>query len=304
MNSPTEKLPEAPKDLRRICPFLGLMDDPETSLAFPAEINYCHAAEPPGVPRFDHQSTHCLALAYLGCPVYSAKEKGPLPAEIRLKIKGNGPQIRIQGPWFVRTIGAFIIATLIFFIGWFGVAGITRNINETAAAKTQAGFPALANCYSIFARLDPNSQLCHSSTTPASPTGTETPTPPLVNPSNPQPAPVSCGRPAGWVNYTVRANDTLFQLSLSFGVTVTQLQSANCLGTSTILHVGRTLYVPPWAMIPVVPTLEPTWPVPLDIPTETLTPEPTATVYEPPFAFTTTSIPTDAQITPIDTTNP
>src|SRR5512143_1232630 len=121
MNSPAENMPEAPRDLRRICPFFGLMDDPETSLAFPAHINYCRAALRPAAPKLAYQADHCLALSYLGCPVYKAADKGPLPAEIRLKGNGNGAHLPAATGWPLKVLGGALLAALIFFIGWFGV---------------------------------------------------------------------------------------------------------------------------------------------------------------------------------------
>jgi len=53
-----------------------------------------------------------------------------------------------------------------------------------------------------------------------------------------------CGPPAGWRLYTVKRGDTLSRISQAFGVSISQLQSANCLGTSTLIQVGQNLYVP------------------------------------------------------------
>jgi membrane protease YdiL (CAAX protease family)/LysM repeat protein len=53
-----------------------------------------------------------------------------------------------------------------------------------------------------------------------------------------------CGSPpAGWVTYTVRAGDNLSRISRAYGVSVAQLQTANCL-SGTLLHTGQKLYVP------------------------------------------------------------
>ncbi|MBN2550827.1 MAG: LysM peptidoglycan-binding domain-containing protein [Anaerolineales bacterium] len=90
-------------------------------------------------------------------------------------------------------------------------------------------------------------------------------------------APVQCGRPYGWVTYIVRSGDTLFGLSLAFGVTVYDLQTANCMGTSTTIYTGQILYVPN------VPTRTP-WPTNTAYPTRT--PQPTATG---------TAVPTDTE---------
>jgi LysM repeat protein len=54
----------------------------------------------------------------------------------------------------------------------------------------------------------------------------------------------SCGPPSGWVAYKVQTGDTLYRLSRLLNVSVAQLQQANCLGSSTIIRVGQSLWVP------------------------------------------------------------
>ncbi len=67
---------------------------------------------------------------------------------------------------------------------------------------------------------------------------TKTPTP------SPSLTPSKCGPPVGWVTYRIQASDTLFHISRLFGVSVPQLQFANCMGNSTFLRVGDPIYVP------------------------------------------------------------
>jgi LysM repeat protein len=82
----------------------------------------------------------------------------------------------------------------------------------------------------------------------------------------------ACRPPAGWVRYIIRPGDTLYQISLTYGITVLQLQQANCMANPNIV-AGKTLFVPPWATVtpPVVPS-----PIP------SITPSPTATSTETP----------------------
>jgi LysM repeat protein len=84
---------------------------------------------------------------------------------------------------------------------------------------------------------------------------------------------VPCYPPAGWVkNYVVKPGDTLYRIALSYGITYPQLQAGNCMGSSTVIFVGQTLWVPN------VPTLTPV-PLPTitqDFSTPTL--QPTATI--------------------------
>lgn len=67
-----------------------------------------------------------------------------------------------------------------------------------------------------------------------------------------------CGPPAGWTVYIVQPGDSLYTLAVYLGVTVRQLQFANCLGQSTLIIAGQILYVP-FYIPPRIPTLTPTW---------------------------------------------
>jgi len=121
--------------------------------------------------------------------------------------------------------------------------------------------------------------------------------------------PLPCGAQYGWVVYYVQPGDTLYRLGLAYGITVADLQRANCLGGSTLLHTGQLLYVPPWLPRPATPTalglIFPTstpayTPIPslpsntlpptfTSMPTDTLNPAPSDTPAEGPTA---TPIPT------------
>ena len=116
---------------------------------------------------------------------------------------------------------------------------------------------------------------------------------------------VPCGPFAGWVRaYIVQPGDNLFRIGISYGVTVTQLQRANCMGSSTTIFVGQRLWVPniptrtpgitvipssPTASntsqpVPTteVPTLEPPTATSTQIPTTEVPPTPTASNTSPP----------------------
>ena len=99
---------------------------------------------------------------------------------------------------------------------------------------------------------------------------------------------VPCGPFAGWVRtYIVQLGDNLFRIGLSFGVTVSQLQRANCMGSSTLIFVGQRLWVPN------VPTRTPGITLVPNSPTATNTPTATTEVptIEPPTS-TQTQTPT------------
>jgi LysM repeat protein len=146
------------------------------------------------------------------------------------------------------------------------------------------------------------------------PTGSIVYVPPVPTQTN-----VPCGPPPGWVRYTVRPGNTLTSLSLAFGVSVSQLQIANCMPANQFnLAIGQVIYVPnvptrtPRAtatatLTPVsiiFPTL--TWTASVT-PTATDTPSPTPTQTASPTATPTATIPsptTPPTITPSFTAFP
>jgi hypothetical protein len=59
-----------------ICPYLGVHDDPETSIGYPSEHNYCHCSATIDPISLGHQQTFCLGTDYQGCPILSRKTEG------------------------------------------------------------------------------------------------------------------------------------------------------------------------------------------------------------------------------------
>lgn len=118
---------------------------------------------------------------------------------------------------------------------------------------------------------------------------------PILPPSaTPLPIPTytqqPCGPPFGWILYTVQPGQTLFGLSLEFGVSVYQLQRANCL-SGTFIYAGQPLYVPN------LPTRTATRPA--NTPTQPITPPATSTT--PPTTTPTTADSPTPSITATDT---
>ena len=116
----------------------------------------------------------------------------------------------------------------------------------------------------------------------------------IYTPPSPTSTRVLCGAPAGWVLTFVQTGDTLYRLSLAYGVSVSQLQLANCMGSSTLLRVGQSLYVPPGpTRTPAFPTL-PVGDTPTFVPTNTFSSEqPTSTTEPVDTSTNTPSYPTD-----------
>lgn len=114
--------------------------------------------------------------------------------------------------------------------------------------------------------------------------------PVLVSTTSPTYTPTpTCHKRTGWYAYTVRSGETLYSLSRIFGVSVKTLQQANCMGNSTALRTGQTLYVPYPPPPPAPPTWTPRPPLP---PYRSPTPTfryipPSHTPAQPPIVYPT-----------------
>jgi LysM repeat protein len=122
---------------------------------------------------------------------------------------------------------------------------------------------------------------------------------PAVAQVTPTPAYV-CGPPPGWPLVTVQPGETLYALSLRYGVTVNALRSANCL-VGDLIKAGDRLYVPRRIVVP--PTLPPTiiWWTPVPPDTETPTVTPTATLTAVPTETPTATLTPSSTPTPTET---
>jgi LysM repeat protein len=132
--------------------------------------------------------------------------------------------------------------------------------------------------------------------------GTNTATPTRSATRTPEP----CGPPRGWVRYTVQPQDNLYRLSQAFGVSVAQLQSANCLA-GTLIRAGTRLYVPnvPTNTPEVEDTEEPQPTDTPDTPTpETPSPSPTETGLPPSPTDTDTPEPETPTAAPLPSDTP
>lgn len=133
----------------------------------------------------------------------------------------------------------------------------------------------------------------------------------------------ACGPPPDWILYTVEPNDTLFSLSSVLGVSVEDLQHANCLGSSTIIVRGDDLWVPSLprrsatprstATVTRTPSAPPTQTPSVTVVPPTITPTivvasptnpPTATPPPPTPTHTPTPTQTELAPTPTSTASP
>lgn len=295
----------------KACPYLGLLQDSQTTLAFPSTSNLCYHAKPLVSPSLEYQRSFCLnGRQHTHCPVFIRRRLAPLPSEI----SGSHPSKPLFGkPIKKQVILPILLGCVVLILGVIGVLWLSNNHHGSTGALTgELGSPApfsneppLSTATFLITNIPITPNLDESAITgtdtplvTASETGTplptQTPTRIGITPV-PVHTLVPCGSPNNWVVYIVQPGDSLFRISQIYGVTVAELQRANCLGTSTTLHTGQILYVPPWS--PVAPSSTP--PI-LVLPTSTSINTPTDTqVFIPP-----SDTPIPATQPPVDTDTP
>ena len=297
-----------------VCPYLGLIDDPETNFAFPSFRNCCHRSHQVEAVSLEHQSAVCLGREYIQCPMFKNNFITLLPSGLKYNRSGKKK----------KYVGIALSCMLILFIlglGWWKggilvqsaapISTITvpslqnGDISPTAQVTLQLAIPNLM--------VDPGYRPTEgqSSITPGEielSSGQKTPTlfPVDLPTSTSYPyqttsTATDCVPPSGWVVYIVQPNDSLFNLGIRFGVSVFDLQVGNCMGDTVTIYVGQHLYVPNVATFTPLPQQSPATPtkdnqdtpslvtktpsetpVPspteTQLPTRTYTPEPTNTV--------------------------
>ncbi len=228
------------------CPYLGLRDDPSTALDFPSDGNTCHRAQSKPAVNREYQQAVCLSAEHIACPIFLGKEEGPLPAglaapsnrftqpsrlfwlAIPVLIILAGSTLSILSPGRLRSLIAQSLAAwkTIDFSKIFSL-DMGNNAEEISGAPTLSDF---------------NSRPSQNGATPSQ--ESLSPFDEIISPVAPDPSLVPCKPPPGWVVYTVKPTDSLFRLSLVYGVHIADLQMVNCMANNSVIRPGDIIYVP------------------------------------------------------------
>jgi hypothetical protein len=186
----------------KICPYLGLIDDPNTSTAFPYEGNSCYRSKRPVPVSLEHQRTHCLADAHIDCPGYLNGWVNGFPKELRAYQPTHTKILQNKWLWVVLVVAllatvGFLFPREISSIGKNisnGVGGLFAGVGDLftrptptatlppTSTPTRTALPA-TNTPTITATAShtPTSQFTETSTVTSTstvtPTETATPTP-------------------------------------------------------------------------------------------------------------------------------
>lgn len=237
------------------CPHLGRRDDPSTLFNYPSVGNYCHHVRPLAPPHEEHQAQYCLSGNFQQCPIYQTPVGKHIPPSIQMQTPEWDEtaasqflqRFSIRQLGILLALGVLILLSTIIYVfatNWNTLMvpaspAATSTLIPTHPLPTLTPFPLGGT---EDATLLDSGILEIVTSTNQPPTHTSTPSQ-ATNPTL-SPSPTNCVHPLNWVWYTVQAGDTLSSLSRTTGVTVAQLQQANCLGTSTQIVTGQNLSVP------------------------------------------------------------
>ncbi|MCK4898616.1 MAG: LysM peptidoglycan-binding domain-containing protein, partial [Anaerolineales bacterium] len=268
------------------CPYLGIKDDPHTSLAYADPANYCQGVSPAEPVKLSHQGSVCLGGSFGSCPVNAGRTGyGPELRRLPPAIRGSGTSgatLRLPRGWLLL----LLVIALVPLTFWLYSLRAPLSSSGAQSQETDGSAVLIGVTPSPTPNFTPthiNASLSiDDGSTDEVPTPTASPTltlePELVDePAEDQPPPkdpVNCTHPKGWVVYIVRSGDTLFGIALSHGISTVNLKAANCLkGSSSVIRVGQRLYVPYTQPPPKPPATQPpaptNTPIPV-IPTDTL----------------------------------
>ena len=162
-----------------VCPFLGLTDDPQTSLSFPSQWNACHRTKPAFLPNLDHQRVYCLSESHVTCPIFNKRAGAPLPEEVRL-LGVKKPGNRKWLPWLLLLA---LLAVGAAAGAWMVMGGVNNNRHPsatpspTASPQWSSTATVTATASVTYTPLFPGVTIVLSTRTEtASPTVTPTPT--------------------------------------------------------------------------------------------------------------------------------
>jgi hypothetical protein len=127
-------------NVSKVCPDLGMADDPDTHTSYPSKWNYCQHLKSVAGIEFSHQSDYCLSENHQNCPVFLQKTKSSLPFRLRGHIDQNN---RRQSFGWKKIL---IIITLIIILSSFiGILLLSDNFIIPTTGNSSFQKPAREN---------------------------------------------------------------------------------------------------------------------------------------------------------------
>jgi len=242
-------------DVAAICPYLGLVDDPASHLAYASDAQRCHAGKRPVRVDSVKQATDCLTGRHVTCSRYRPLVSTPgrpngLAVAVADVTVDRSQKGRRKASERSRTgLSARRAASmLIVAIAVFGMAAAGLLVGTGLATRWSDGSSPTAQPAAAADRGSPTAGL--ASTAPATPlpTPSPTPTPTQTGTSASPSAPPTRSAPPSAAStprvYVVRRGDTLLSIARQQGISVAALKAANVIDDPNLILVGQKLVIP------------------------------------------------------------
>lgn len=239
------------------CPYLAGANGAWVAQA-PMADHRCGAVEPAAPLALPKQRRLCLTTGHLGCATYVAAREtreardvavGRAAASVATwnwvqtrpvvdASLGRGSQVAALVS-DRRTWQAIPAVGLVAALGALALSNLGSG-NTTNPTQPPVSFVAVGS-----APISPT-PVASTPTAEATPETSPSPTgTPSATPIAPSPSPTIAATPAASASttYTVKSGDTLYDIGIKFGVSVSSIKALNGL-TSNTLHVGQVLKIP------------------------------------------------------------
>lgn len=267
MSTPYDKShsTEPRKHTSKICPYLGLEVDPQTSYQYTSSGNYCHNMVPPRSVDTDYQQETCLTSNFSQCVIYKSDGwKGSLPGNIIAKHKRTNKSLYILIIIIISLAivagGVYLVLSNIVHIPAIPIVFLS---NDSKTNNMQGlGYSSTAHYATITPTGKTQSTVSYnqllgpatSEFTPSStPTPQDTPTPSLVTthtitPYLPTPGPdlkTPFGPNKRFAIYIVETGESLSSIAESFQTSIEVIQGSNVLIEGASVWPGTVLVILP-----------------------------------------------------------
>lgn len=187
------------------CPYLGLAQDPETSLSYMSSWNVCYHARPVASPNLDYQQSFCFSGQHSYCPVYARSTPVPLPVGMRLPENHPTFEKGVVLPILLGCVGLILCGLGVFWMiqdHYNRGSGLSGKPGSSIASATTSPLATDA-----FPFMDTPGTLTGKTASPRTPSITfsltPTPTPTRSPNSNPRPTSRPTGTPVPPINTAV-----------------------------------------------------------------------------------------------------
>ena len=97
------------------CPYLGIVDDPESRFLFANNYHLCYRVDPAESINFFHQEETCLTSEHEQCPVFIKAWEGKLPGNIAGSNKRGIKTPSNFKKWIAGIVILMIVGVIYFF---------------------------------------------------------------------------------------------------------------------------------------------------------------------------------------------